>query len=63
MECDVIRNKEKIRENYYFYFSVNFYANPQSNSIGGVGLNSDYVSGKVSKEVYDQYDIGDEYCF
>lgn len=62
-ECELIQNKEEIRGSYYFYFRPNFYATPQSNSISGGGFNTEYVSGKVSKAIYDDYEIGDEYCF
>ena len=62
-ECVTIRNKEEIKGDYYFYFRPNYFPNSQSNSLGGVGLSADYASGKVSKEIYHQYAIGDEYCF
>ena len=62
-ECVIILNKEEVKGNYYFYFRPNYFPNSQSNSIGGAGLNNNYASGKVSQELYNQYDIGDEYCF
>ena len=62
-ECELIRNKDEVRGSYYFYFRPNYYANPQSNSINGAGFNTEYVSGKVSKAIYDDYEIGDKYCF
>ena len=61
--CDTIQNKEKISGVYYFYFRTNYYNNPQMNQISGAGINSQYASGKVSEEVYNQYDIGDQYCY
>ena len=33
------------------------------NQIGGAGINSQFASGKVSEEVFNQYDIGDQYCY
>ena len=62
-ECEIIRNKEEVKGIYYFYFRPNFFPNSQSNSIGAGGINTEFASGKVSKEVYDQYAVGDEYCF
>lgn len=62
-ECVTIRNKEEIKGDYYFYFRPNYFPNSQANNIGGGGLSRDHASGKVSQEVYDQYAIGDEYCF
>lgn len=61
--CDTIQNKEENSGVYYFYFRTNYYNNPQMNQIGGAGINSQYASGKVSEEVYNQYDIGDQYCY
>ncbi|MDG1290925.1 MAG: hypothetical protein P8I34_05055 [Flavobacteriaceae bacterium] len=62
-ECNTIRNKEEVRGNFYFYFRARYYSNSQANSITGSGLNNEYVSGKVSETVYNDYEIGDEYCF
>ena len=62
-ECVVIRNKSEIKGEYYFYFRPNYFPNSQSNTLGGVGLSPDFASGKVSQEIYNQYEIGDEYCF
>ena len=59
--CVEIEEKREINGEYYFYFR---------GSIGGVGgTNEDgfsedrWGSGKVSKEVYDLHEIGDEYCY
>ena len=62
-ECVIILNKETINGDNYFYFRPNYFPSSQSNNIGGTGLNRDYASGKVSQEIYDQYAVGDEYCF
>ena len=62
-ECLNIEIKEESGGNYYFYFRPNYRPNSQSDFISGTGLSSDYASGKVSKEVYEDYVIGDEYCF
>lgn len=62
-ECVIILNKETIKGDNYFYFRPNYFPSSQSNNIGGTGLNRDYASGKVSQEIYDQYAVGDEYCF
>ena len=64
-ECVILLNKEEANGNYYFYFrpNLNYLPRSQTNSIGSPGLNVNYASGKVSKEIFDQYGIGDEYCF
>ena len=62
-ECVIILNKETIKGDYYFYFRPNYFPNSQLNDIGGNGLTTDFASGKVSQEIYDQYEVGDEYCF
>ena len=62
-ECVIIRDKEEVEGNYYFYFSVNYYNTPQYNNIAGGGIDNQYASGKVSKKVYDDHSVGDEYCF
>jgi hypothetical protein len=62
-ECEIIRNKEEVNGIYYFYFRPNYLPNSQASNLGRAELGTQYVSGKVSKEVYDQYAIGDEYCF
>ena len=61
-ECVVIRDKTEESDSYYFYFSTNYLPTSQSNNMPG-GIDSRYGSGKVSKEIYDKYDIGDEYCY
>ena len=62
-ECVIIRNKEEMKGDYYFYFRPNYFPNSQLNDIGGNGLTTDFAPGKVSQEIYDQYEVGDEYCF
>ena len=62
-ECVILRSKEEIKGDYYFYFRPNYFPNSQFNSSGGVGQNMEYASGKVSQEIYDRYAVGDEYCF
>ena len=61
-ECVVIRDKTEESDSYYFYFSTNYLPTSQSNNMLG-GIDSRYGSGKVSKEIYDKYNIGDEYCY
>tara|TARA_B100000900_G_C20475144_1_gene673061 strand:- start:355 stop:615 length:261 start_codon:yes stop_codon:yes gene_type:complete len=64
-ECVILLNKEESNGNFYFYFrpNLNYLPRSQPNSIGSPGLNANYASGKVSRELYDQYSIGEEYCF
>ena len=47
---------------YYFYFSTNYLSTSQPNNLMGA-IDGRYASGKVSKETYEKYDIGDEYCY
>ena len=60
-ECVIIRDKAEESDSYYFYFSTNYLPTSQSNNMLG-GIDSRYGSGKVSKAIYDKYNIGDEYC-
>tara|TARA_B100001029_G_scaffold173577_1_gene172614 strand:- start:7112 stop:7357 length:246 start_codon:yes stop_codon:yes gene_type:complete len=61
-DCVIIREKAEESNSYYFYFSTNYLSTTQSNNLMG-GIDSRYASGKVSKETYEKYDIGDEYCY
>lgn len=61
-ECIFIRDKGEESGSYYFYFNANYYSNSQTNNLGGV-IDSQFASGKVSKQVYDSHNIGDEYCY
>ena len=61
-ECVIIRDKAEESDSYYFYFSTNYLPTSQSNNMLG-GIDSRYGSGKVSKAIYDKYNIGDEYCY
>ena len=62
-ECLFFINNDVMKGDYYFYFRPNYFPNSQLNDIGGNGLTTDFASGKVSQEIYDQYEVGDEYCF
>lgn len=61
-ECVIIRDKAEESNSYYFYFSTSYLSTSQSNNMLG-GIDSRYGSGKVSKAIYDKYNIGDEYCY
>ena len=57
-----IREKAEESNSYYFYFSTNYLSTTQPNNLMG-NIDSRYASGKVSKEIYEKYEIGDEYCY
>tara|TARA_B100000902_G_scaffold331503_1_gene328944 strand:- start:1055 stop:1303 length:249 start_codon:yes stop_codon:yes gene_type:complete len=61
-ECVIIREKAEKSNSYYFYFSTNYLSTTQPNNLMG-NIDSGYASGKVSKEIYEKYEIGDEYCY
>ena len=61
-ECVIIREKAEESNSYYFYFSTNYLSTTQPNNLMG-NIDSRYASGKVSKEIYEKYEIGDEYCY
>ena len=56
-ECIIIEDKYESNGSYYFYFLNNTINNNNSLDVDPLG------TGKVSKEVYDDYTIGDKYCF
>lgn len=61
-KCGQIIKKEIIEANYYFVLQtdeyINYYNTPQDTTLPDNGVRQ----GKVSKEVYDSFEIGDEYC-
>ena len=61
-ECVIIREKAEESNSYYFYFSTNYLSTSQPNNLMGA-IDGRYASVKVSKETYEKYDIGDEYCY
>lgn len=60
--CDVIRDKAKVNGFYYFYFRANNTISSQGGTLGRM-IDMENLSGKVSWQVYEQYEVGDEYCF
>tara|TARA_X000001036_G_scaffold329567_1_gene308225 strand:+ start:431 stop:628 length:198 start_codon:yes stop_codon:yes gene_type:complete len=57
-ECIIIEDKYESNGSYYFYF-LNNRINNNNNSLDVDPLGT----GKVSKEIYDSYKIGQKYCF
>ena len=53
-----IREKAEESNSYYFYFSTNYLSTSQPNNLMGA-IDGRYASGKVSKETYEKYDIGE----
>ena len=64
-DCVKIEDKKEINGFYYFYFKASGLGNSQGNgNISSGGFSEDrWGSGKVSKEVFDSHNIGDEYCY
>ena len=63
-KCGVIIDKVIIENRYYFIFDSDTF-----NQFGGTDVNETiyYVpdnrsSGEISKEIYNDFNIGDEYC-
>ncbi len=65
-DCVKIEEKKEINGEYYFYFKANMsgtsYTDNQGNTYSGSSEDR-WGSGKVSKEVYDSHNVGDEYCY
>jgi len=64
-ECVDITDKKQIDGLYYFYFKAKMtgsYTNNQGNSSNGFSQNR-WASGEVSEEIYNSFNIGDEYCY
>ena len=61
-KCGQIIQKEIIESNYYFVLQtdefINYYNTPQDPTLPDNGVRQ----GAVSKETYDSFEIGDEYC-
>jgi hypothetical protein len=60
-ECVIITNKLLLEEEFYFYFDTDYKRTGSSNS--DPSNFSPIGSGKVSKDVYEKYSVGDEYCY
>ena len=64
-ECVDITDKREINGLYYFYFKAKMtgsYTNSQGNSSNGFSENR-WASGEVTEEIYNSFNIGDEYCY
>ena len=61
-KCEQIIQKEIIESNYYFVLQtdefIDYYNTPQDATLPDNGVRQ----GAVSKETYDSFEIGDEYC-
>jgi len=64
-DCVKIEEKKEINGLYYFYFKAHFSSTSYTDNQGNSYQSSQdrWSSGKVSKEVYDSHNIGDEYCY
>jgi len=61
-ECIIIEDKYESNGTYYFYFLNNQINQPFSNNNSSLDVDP-LGTGKVSKEEFDNYNIGDKYCF
>ena len=61
-ECIIIEDKYEYNGEYYFYFLDNNFNKPLSQNNSSIDVDP-VGSGKVSKEVYDNYKSGDQYCY
>jgi len=61
-DCIIIEDKYETNGTYYFYFINNSYNQPFSNNNSSLDVDP-LGTGKVSKEDYDNYKIGEEYCY
>jgi hypothetical protein len=60
--CGIIIQKIEINKTLYFVLQtdeyINYYNNPNQPNLPDDGVRQ----GVVSKEVYDNFDVGEEYC-
>ena len=61
-ECVIIEDKYISNGFYYFYFIDNSISDPISPNNSFLEV-SPLGSGKVSKEDYENYKVGEEYCY
>ena len=61
-ECIIIEDKYESNGTYYFYFLNNQINQPFSNNNSSLDVDP-LGTGKVSKEEFDNYNIGDKYCY
>lgn len=60
--CGIVIQKVEIENSYYFVLQtdeyINYYNTPSQPNLPDDGVRQ----GLVSKEIYDKFEIGDEYC-
>tara|TARA_B100001996_G_scaffold234958_1_gene181377 strand:+ start:92 stop:352 length:261 start_codon:yes stop_codon:yes gene_type:complete len=61
-ECIIIEDKYESNGTYYFYFLNNQINQPFSNNNSSLDVDP-LGTGKVSKEEFENYNVGDKYCY
>ena len=61
-ECIIIEDKYESNGTYYFYFLNNQINQPFSNNNSSLDVDP-LGTGKVSKDEFENYNIGDKYCY
>ena len=61
-ECIIIEDKYESNGTYYFYFVNNQINQPFSNNNSSLDVDP-LGTGKVSKEEFENYNVGDKYCY
>ncbi len=61
-ECIIIEDKYESNGTYYFYFLNSQINQPFSNNNSSLDVDP-LGTGKVSKEEFDNYNVGDKYCY
>ena len=61
-ECIIIEDKYESNGTYYFYFLNNQINQPFSNNNSSLDVDP-LGTGKVSKDDFENYNVGDKYCY
>ena len=61
-ECIIIEDKYESNGAYYFYFLNNQINQPFSNNNSSLDVDP-LGTGKVSKDDFENYNVGDKYCY
>lgn len=62
-DCIIITQKRIIGEQYYFFFENENAFQQASQNSNSPSIPDTEGSGVVSLEVYERYQVGDEYCY
>lgn len=61
-DCITILEKKTLNSKYYFLFETeeNIFSN--TNNLQSTNIPDQYSSGEVTSEIYQKFNVGDEYC-